>query len=521
MPTRHAHIHPHLPRGDLTSALEALREVNGVPASFPPDVLAEAVAMVNGSAAHPGETVVRAVDGETLQDLREIHFVTLDPKGSRDLDQALHIERTETGYTLRYAIADVPSFVLAGGALDGEARKRGQTLYLPDGSVPLHPPILSEDHVSLLPGVDRAAFVWTIPVDATGAAAIEGADVPEAHVRRGIICSREQLDYESAQIAIDAGKHPDPLALLPEFGELRIEQEALRGGASLNMPDEEVVRDERGYRIERRFPLPVEDWNAQLSLLTGMVAGHMMLREGIGILRTMPAPDERAKSDFRTRVAAPGLPWEEHEPYGEYLRRVPRGTGQSVAILHAAASLFRGADYAVFGVADVDVDTKAVTRAGADSRSGSLIAPPADPIQAAIAAPYAHVTAPLRRLADRWALVICAAHCAGTPVPSWVHESLGKLPALMRSSSSLASRVGSEALNRVEAALLRHCVGESLPATVVEVRGSSARVLITDPPVTAHCHSEGPRGILVAGEHINVRVLRADVPSGSIELEAV
>lgn len=518
MPTRHAHIHPRLPRGELTRALETLREVNGVPASFPLAVLAEAAAVVNGRDQRVYPAGTHVADGEVVQDLREIHFVTLDPQGSRDLDQALHIERSGpggTGYTLRYAIADVPSFVLAGGAIDGEARKRGQTLYLPDGSVPLHPPVLSEDRVSLLPGVDRAAFVWTIPVDASGAAAIEGATAPAARVERAVIRSRAQLDYESAQVALDAGDVSGSLALLPEFGRLRVEQEELRGGASLNMPDEEVIRDERGYRIERRCPLPVEEWNAQLSLLTGMVAGHMMLREGIGILRTMPAPDARAQSDFRTRVAALGLPWADGVPYGEYLRGVPRGTGQGVAILHAAASLFRGADYAAFGVAVDDGDGDAGGEAGGASR----LAPPADPIQAAIAAPYAHVTAPLRRLADRWALVICAAHCAGTAVPSWVRESLGELPALMRASSSFAGRLGAEALNRVEAALLRHCIGEVLPAIVVEVRGSSARVQISDPPVTAHCPASGPLGTLVAGAHISVRVLRADVPSGSIELE--
>ena len=78
--------------------------------------------------------------------------MTLDPLESRDLDQAFHIEPAgDGGFILRYAIADVPGFVAPGGALDAEARRRGQTLYLPDGSVPLHPRELSEDRASLLP----------------------------------------------------------------------------------------------------------------------------------------------------------------------------------------------------------------------------------------------------------------------------------------------------------------------------------------------------------------------------------
>ena len=56
-----------------------------------------------------------------------------------DLDQALHIERDGDGYRVRYAIADVPAFVGAGGAVDAETRRRGQTIYAPDKRTPLHP----------------------------------------------------------------------------------------------------------------------------------------------------------------------------------------------------------------------------------------------------------------------------------------------------------------------------------------------------------------------------------------------
>src|SRR5690606_12756999 len=111
--------------------------------------------------------------------------------------------------------------------------------------------------------------------------------------------------------------------------------------------------------------------------------------------------------------------------------------------------------------------------------------PPELAAQAAIGAPYAHVTAPLRRLVDRWGLVICAALCAGTPVPAWARESLPELPALMSASSRRAGAIASAALDRVEAALLRDRVGEILPAVVVEARGDRARVQIPDPAVTA------------------------------------
>ena len=478
MPARHARITPQSSHGQLAAALAALREQFAVNAAFPAEALAEAEAATAPTAE---------------LDLRDLPFATLDPPGSRDLDQAFHLERGDgtrgAAYTLRYAIADVPGVVRPGGALDAEVRTRGQTLYLPDGSVPLHPPVLSEGRASLLPGEDRTAYVWTITLDAAGAQL-------DARVERATVRSRAQLDYPSAQAAIERGDAEGPLALLAEVGRLRIEQERRRGGASLNLPDEEIVRDPSGYRIVRRLPLPVEEWNAQLSLLTGMAAGRMMIDGGIGILRTMPAPEKSALREFRARVAALGLPWASGVPYGDYLRQAPRDTAQGAAVLHAASGLFRGADYTAF--------------------SGAA---PEHSEQAAIAAPYAHVTAPLRRLVDRWGLVICAALCADRPVPAWARDSLDELPALMRTSSARAGQLDSAALDRVEAALLRDRVGEAFEAVVLDVRGARARVQIAEPPVTGQCRLPEDTAY-GAGTAIRVRVVRAEIATGTIELVA-
>ena len=87
----------------------------------------------------------------------------------------------------------------------------------------------------------------------------------------------------------------DSLALLPEVGRRRAAQEAARGGASLNLPDQEVrVTEDGAHELVHRAPLPAEEHNAQLSLLTGMAAAELMLAAGVGILRTMPAPDADA-----------------------------------------------------------------------------------------------------------------------------------------------------------------------------------------------------------------------------------
>ncbi|MGX5695185.1 RNB domain-containing ribonuclease [Agromyces soli] len=473
MPARRTRLAPSTAQSELAASLRELRDELELPDGFDEAVLTEASARI---AATPPPS----------RELRDTAFVTLDPPGSRDLDQAFAIERRGRGWRVRYAIADVPGFVEAGGAVDAEARRRGQTLYAPDGVIPLHPPVIGEDRASLLPGLDRSAYVWTFELDADGS-------VAGASLERALVRSRARLDYERAQRTLDGGaaERDDPIVLLAEVGTARLEQERLRGGASLDLPDEEIVRDPHdGYRIERRLPLPVEGWNAQLSIMTGIAAAGIMLDGGVGVLRTMPAPDAGAVSAFRERVAALGLAWPETLAYGEYLRGLDRRDPRTVAVLRAAASLFRGAGYVAFDGAA-----------------------PAQPMQAAIAAPYAHVTAPIRRLVDRWGLVACEALAAGRAVPEWVRRSLPELPKLMQAGANRAARLEQAAIDRIEAALLADRVGEVFESTVVERRGDRVVVQLDDPAVTAVLEAPGGPG---AGARLPIVLERADIRSGSV-----
>lgn len=471
MPQRRSHVAPSAQQSGLSSALAALRAEHETP--FSADALTEAA---DAAGAVPG------------LDLREVPFATLDPAGSRDLDQAFHLERRARGFRVRYAIADVPGFVQPGGALDAAARERGQTLYAADGSIPLHPPALSEGSASLLAGQDRPALVWTFALDAEGA-------VTDVELQRALIRSRVQLDYVTAQSALDRGED-SPAALLPEIGRLRLEQEAARGGASLNLPDTEVVRHSDGrYGIERRHPLPIEDWNAQLSLMTGMAAAEMMLGAKVGVLRTMPQPEEEAFEAFRRQTAALGRPWTEGR-YGDYLRHLERSDPLTLPILEAASALFRGAGYVAF---DGDI--------------------PAETEQAAIGAPYAHATAPLRRLVDRWSLAVCLAIAESREVPEWVRSSLDELPELMQRSSSRASQLNSRTIALVEAALLAPHVGDVFEAAVIRAANGEgeATIQLAEPAVTARAKIPGD---VSPGGSVRVRLESAEVETGTVVFAA-
>lgn len=472
------HTVPHVRRtdgadaGPLERAFAALREQMGLEDTYPVGALAEAK---------------KAASEVGLPDRDEtaVPFFTIDPVGSMDLDQAMFLERSNGGYRVRYAIADVPAYVAPGGALDAETRRRGQTMYLPDVRVPLHPQVLSEGAASLLAGEVRLAFVWDLQLSPAG-------ETTAAEVYRARVKSVARLDYETVQQQIDDGSAPEGLKLLQEIGQLRIALEAKRGGANLPMPEQDVSKgDDGNYHLTFRPQLPAEEWNAQISLMTGMAAAELMLRAQVGILRTMPPPDQKAINRFRREAAAMGVQWPEGQHYGDVIRGLDRSDPKQLALIHDATSLFRGAGYTPF-----------------DGQE------PAETNQSAVAAPYAHVTAPLRRLVDRFGLVVCEAVSQGRAVPDWVHEALPTLPDIMRSTDQLASQVDHACTAAVEAAILAHRVGETFAAFVVDASDKGVTLQLVDLAVTAKAD-----GHAAEGSKVEAKLVAADIATHTVKFE--
>ena len=375
MPARHQRLTE--TTDELDAALAAIREELGLTAEFPPDAVAEAEAF----AADP-----RLPEA----DQTAVEFVTIDPEGSTDLDQALHLERDGDGYLV--------------------------------------------------------------------------------------------LTYDEAQRRVDAGDAM--LGLLKEVGELRIALEEAREGASLDMPEEQVAPHGDSYVIERRVLLPVERWNAQISLMTGMEAANLQLRAKRGILRTMPQPPRGDVQRFRKEVRAIGEEWAEGEHYGAFLRRLDRAKPTTLAILQAARRLFRGAGYDVLH----------------DGSDASKLE------QAAIGAPYAHTTAPLRRLVDRYVLAHCEAIANDREIPRWAADGLEGLPEIMQRSGQLAGKLERESIDAVEIAVLRERIGDEFDAVVVDTRKEGATIQLIDPPTEAQCDTTAE-----PGERIRVRLTEADL----------
>jgi exoribonuclease R len=461
----------------------AVRAEFALPEEFPAAVLAEAA---RAAAVRPGP-------GPGRRDATDVELVTIDPPAAKDLDQALGVVRRGSGFRVHYAIADLGAVVTPGGALDAEVRRRGQTVYLPDGSVPLHPPMLSEDAASLLPDGPRAAVLWTFDLDDAG-------EQVAVAVERAVVRSRARLDYAGVQADLDAGEVHPALAALPELGPLRREHAVRRGALELELPEQEVVPDgSGGWTVRVRRRLDVETWNAEISLLTGMAAARIMLGAGVGLLRTLPTPDPDALAAFRRTARELGFASPDGAPVAEVLAGLPADTPSALALRRAATTLLRGAGYRAF-----------------DRSAGTE--PPSDAGHGGLGAPYAHVTAPLRRLVDRFATEVCLAITVGTELPDWLREALPGLPDAMAESEALAGRVDRACVDRTEAALLSGSVGREFDAVVLrpgKADGEPGEVYVPDPPVLARC-----TGDLTPGAVVRVRLTAADPATGRIEFAA-
>jgi len=171
------------------------------------------------------------------------------------------------------------------------------------------------------------------------------------------------------------------------------------------------------------------------------------------------------------------------------LAGLDRGNPRHVALLEHASTLFRGSGYTPF--------------------SGK---PPAQPMHAGIAAPYPHVTAPPRRLVDRYGSEVCLAVHAGAAVPEWASSALAGLPAEMARADQLAHQVDRAVVDATEAWLLQPHVGDTFAAVVIDANEHAGTVVLDEPAVRARCEGDA----LPVGERVRVRLLAADAATRQV-----
>jgi exoribonuclease R len=448
----------------LEEGLTAIRREFQLPEGFPPEVMAAAE---RAAARVPSEHVDRT----------DRPFVTLDPAASTDLDQAFTIEPAGADLILQYAIADVAWFVSDGDVIDQEAWRRGTSLYLPDGKVSLYPPALGEHAASLLPDGPRPAIVFAVRIDPNGIATLDGAE-------RALIRSRAKLGYETV-------RDEDLPASFGEFARRAAFAEDRRGAARIDVPEQEVERGPDGHFDLRFRPRrPAEDHNAALSLATNIAVAQALLAKHTGLFRTMAVPDEHATQRLRHTARAYGLKWPHGATLAQFQRMLDPSDPRQAAFGQAVHRAGSGARYEPF-------------------KEGVL------PWHAAVASPYAHATAPLRRLADRYVVQAAFAIANGRDVPLAVSEAFVKLPKVMSRADSLGGRIERDVIDLAEAIMLRGQEGRSFPALVTDIDERGARVQLRDMPVVTRLVTQG----LMPGEPLDLRLVAVDLDHRTLRFD--
>jgi exoribonuclease R len=335
----------------------------------------------------------------------------------------------------------------------------------------------------------RPALLWTMDLDETG----EGNTVD---VRRARVRSRAKLDYDGVQRDIDAGNSDSMWAVLREIGTLRQRREQARGGISLPLPEQEIRIDADGrWQLEFRARHPIEDWNEQISLLTGMAAAHLMVKAKVGLLRTLPPAWPSAIARLRRTAGALHIDWPRNMSYPDFIRSLDATKPRDIAMMTNGTAVLRGAGYAAF--------------------NGAL---PEQPQHSALASTYAHATAPLRRLVDRYVGETCLALCAGQPVPDWVLRALPTLPATMAKADRSASQFERAVIDLAEAVMLSPRVGEHFSGTIVEVDERDPKrgvVMLSDLAIEARVLTDN--AALPLGDTVQVELTRAEPATRVIE----
>lgn len=439
----------------LAEGLEAIRTQFQLPSAFSPEVEAAA----SSAAAKPSADHV---------DRTEIPFVTLDPTSSKDLDQAFAIERSGGDLILRYAIADIGWFTSGSDPLDSEAWRRGETIYMPDAKISLYPAVLSEGAASLLPNADKPAIIFIVRVASDGGANLDGAE-------RAIVRSRAKLGYASVR----SEDLPDGFFDLSR----RIEAaEGARGASRVEPPQQQVVEGEAGsFTLDFRPVSEAEQSNAALSLAANLAIAEALYQHGTGLFRIMPEPDDRAIRRLRHSARALGVDWPGNISLEERERSLDPNDPKQAAFMLAIRRAGTHASYACF-------------------RTGER------PWHSAMRATYAHATAPLRRLADRFVCQAALAVANGREVSEDVASAFERLPDIMNRADAKAGQVDAAVLELAEAVVLAGHVGELFEGTVTDIDERGARVQIGRPAITTRIAVNG----LNVGETVSLRLGEAD-----------
>lgn len=362
----------------LADVMEALMVDNLVQRGFSPKVVAEA-----GEAAE-----LQSRRDSYRADLRDLFTFTIDPALARDFDDALSFERTPAGTTSVYVhIADVSYFVVEETALDREALRRGNSVYVATGVEPMLPQVLSSGVCSLLPGEDRKAVTVEMEIDASGR-------VLQTRFYRSLIRSDARLDYEQVERMFRGSED-----IAPELEEVLERGRALaqvlraqrreRGSLQIESPEPEFEWDDAGDVIRADPSEELEShWFIEVFMVLAneQVASFLEREHVPTVYRVHDTPDPFRVDNLLDVLSSIGLPTPAFDPMAATPQEVRRVTRETAEWLDRYAPAGRGKAALVQQV--LRAQARAVYQTANIGHFG--LASPS----------YCHFTSPIRRYPD-------------------------------------------------------------------------------------------------------------------------
>ncbi len=265
--------------------------------SFPEDVEEEVKSL-------PME--VTDADLKGRRDLRGEKIFTIDGDDTKDIDDAISIEKSGDTYTLGVHIADVSYYVKEGSPLDKEAMDRGTSVYLVDRVIPMLPHELSNGICSLNPGVDRLAISCVMKYDSEG-------KMLDYDIFPSVIRSRKQMTYKNVNSILEKNIVPegyeefvDDLKTMSEFASILRKMKVRRGYLDFDVDEAKILVDEKcvPYEITKRERGTGEKLIEDFMIAANeCVATHIYNMDLPFIYRIHESPKEEKMRDFLSFVS--------------------------------------------------------------------------------------------------------------------------------------------------------------------------------------------------------------------------
>jgi ribonuclease R len=267
---------------------------------FPQEVLNEAEAI---------PVIISQEDLNKRLDYRDKIVFTIDPVDAKDFDDALSIGKLENGnFQVGIHIADVSNFVQAGSALDKEALKRGNSIYLVGRVIPMLPERLSNNVCSLVPGEDRLTYSVIAELTKRG-------KLVDYKIKKSVINSRRRFTYEEVQEIIDKGEgdFSDEIYLLNNLAQTLRKKRMKSGSIDFFTPEIRFELDENGnpVSIQRKEIKPSNMLVEEFMLLANQIVAARIASPQKGeiqpfVYRVHDLPDNEKLREFSRFVKSLG-----------------------------------------------------------------------------------------------------------------------------------------------------------------------------------------------------------------------